>query len=122
MAEVFVYNWGMSVKDHVAKFGDITDPKYKDFTNFKLWKEPEILEAEIVNGDEDEERNQIERLNELYPEMTEQEQISIERQVISENPNASEAELLDLLVGAIRRFNVDRRVARYYDDLEEEEP
>jgi len=121
MNEVFIHNWGMSLKDHVAKFGDITDPKYKDFTNFKLWKDPEILEAEIVRDDDYsflDEDNRIERLNELYPEMTEQEKDEIEERVIRENPNASEAELLNLLVDAIRRFNVDRRVRNYFDNLD----
>jgi hypothetical protein len=117
----------MSLKDHVAKFGDITDPKYKDFKDFKLWKDPEILEAEIVRDDEEESAGSgIERLRELYPEMTEQEQDEIEERVVRENPNASEAELLNLLVDAIRRFNVDRRVANYfnivYDDDDDFNP
>mgnify|MGYP003135974981 CR=1 FL=1 len=126
MSEVKPYHWGMSVKDHVAKFGDITDPKYKDFTNFKHWNKSEILEAEIVRDDEDDEdddysfldeESRVERLNELYPEMTEQEQDEIEERVVRENPNASEDELINLLADAIRRFNVDRRVRNYFDDI-----
>ena len=123
MSEVKPYHWGMSVKDHVAKFGDITDSKYKDFTNFNHWNKSEILEAEIVRDDEEEEseESRMERLNELYPEMTEQEQDEIEERVVRENPNASEDELIDLLVGAIRRFNVDRRVANYFDNIDWDE-
>ena len=122
MSEVKPYHWGMSVKDHVAKFGDITDPKYKDFTNFKHWNKSETLEAEIVRDDEEEsEESRMERLNVLYPEMTEQEQDEIEERVVRENPNASEDELINLLADAIRRFNVDRRVANYFDSIDWDE-
>ena len=66
--EVDVSNWGLSVKDHVAKFGDIDSNEYKDFSNFKLWREPEseILQAEIVDEDDERINQEVDELIDVY--------------------------------------------------------
>ena len=72
--EIDVSNWGLTVKDHVAKFGDIDSNKYKDFSNFKLWKEPkpepepEILEAEIVERDDERNMREFDEFMGYYDE------------------------------------------------------
>ena len=68
--EIDVSNWGLSVKEHVAKFGDIDSNEYKDFSNFKLWREPEpepeIVDAEIVDEDDERINQEVDELIDVY--------------------------------------------------------